>query len=129
MLRGILQFSNINEQNLRVMKKLFLVMFMLMSNYLFSQTTLYTDNDGDGVIEYTLIRNNGSIEEEGYYLNGKMVGTWTSYYTNGVINIRANFKNGLRHGSWTIYEESGKIKFEIIYKDGIREKVIEHHYN
>ena len=102
---------------------------MLMSNYLFSQTTQFTDNDGDGVIEYTLLRNNGTIEEEGFYFNGKMVGTWVPYYPSGTINIKANFRDGLRHGSWLIYDENQKIKFEVLYANGTREKVIEHHYN
>ena len=111
------------------MKRTLLIMFMLISNYLFSQTTLYTDNDGDGVIEYTLLRPNGSVEEEGFYLNGKMVKTWISYFEDGKVSIKANFKNGLRHGSWLIYDENGNIKYEILYSEGIRKKVIEHHYN
>lgn len=53
------------------MKKILLIITLFISFNSFAQQAIYTDNDGDGVIEYTLKNEMGNVMETGYYLNGR----------------------------------------------------------
>lgn len=109
-------------------KLLFLISFFVFQS-LYSQTTEFTDNNGDGVIEYRLISQNGILLEEGFYFNNKMVGTWKLYTQDGKLQMVAKFKNGLKHGTWLIYDEKGRIKTEIVYVQNYKESAVEHKYS
>ena len=109
-------------------KLLFLISFFVFQS-LYSQTTEFTDNNGDGVIEYKLISQNGILLEEGFYFNNKMVGTWKLYTQDGKLQMVAKFKNGLKHGTWLIYDEKGRIKTEIVYTQNHKESAVEHRYS
>ena len=53
------------------MKNLIILVLVLMSLPTFAQQSIYTDNDGDSIIEYTLLNKEGKVEETGFYVNGK----------------------------------------------------------
>ena len=110
------------------MKKILFLLSFLMFQNLYSQTTQFTDNDGDGVIEYKLVSTSGIVLEEGFYFNNKMVGTWHLYNDNGTVQMVARFKNGLKHGKWLIYDNKGRVKTEIVYVQGRKESATEHRY-
>jgi antitoxin component YwqK of YwqJK toxin-antitoxin module len=110
------------------MKKILFLLSFLMFQSLYSQTTEFTDNNGDGVIEYRLVSTNGTLLEEGYYFNNKMVGTWRLYTNSGDLQMVAQFRNGLKHGKWLIYDEKGRVKTEIVYVQNRKESATEHRY-
>jgi antitoxin component YwqK of YwqJK toxin-antitoxin module len=97
------------------MKQTFTILLFLFGFNLLSQTALYTNNDGDNIIEYTLQGEDGKVIETGYYLNNKMHGTWTSYYPSGKTQAIVKFKNGLRHGKWSFFDESGRVLMVVTY--------------
>lgn len=111
------------------MKKILSVVFFMMFVSLYSQTTVLTDNNGDGIIEYQLVSKEGTTLEEGFYYNGKMFGTWRLYTTEGNLQMVARFKDGLKHGRWIIYDEKGRVKTEVVYNNGYRQSASEHRYN
>lgn len=94
----------------------------------YAQQATYTDNDGDGVIEYVLRDNNGKVIETGFYYNRKMVGTWTSYFPSGKKHTVAKFKNGVKHGNWLMYNESGQVVFNVLFKEGKKVSATQHSY-
>lgn len=110
------------------MKKLILLIFILIGTTLSAQTTQYTDDNGDGVIEYCLFADNGKKIEEGYYYNGQMYGTWRSYHKNGNLQTIAKFKDGVKHGKWLFYNENGNLIFEVTYERGQKILATEHRY-
>ena len=61
---------------------------------------------------------NGQIEEERNYIDGKREGKYTYYYENGKIRKEGNFKDDEMDGKWIWYYENGQIRFEGNYKDG-----------
>lgn len=110
------------------MKKILLFWSLVLGFSMLAQKAHYTDNDGDGVIEYVLVSQNGQVLETGSYYNQKKVRTWTSYHPNGGKQTVAKFKNGLRHGNWFMYDEKGLLVFEITYNEGKKVSASQHSY-
>jgi len=110
------------------MKKILLILGFIIGVSANAQNATYTDNDGDGVIEYVLKNNEGIVLETGFYYNRKKVKTWTAYYPDGKKQIVARFKNGARHGLWSMYDQNGNVVFKIVYKDGKRVSASQHSY-
>ena len=110
------------------MKNILLILCFLLSIEGFSQQSIYTDEDGDGVIEYTQVSKDGKLVEKGFYYNGKMVGTWTSYYPSGKKQVIAKFKSGVKHGTWYIYDNEGRVVVEVEYKDWLKVSATQHKY-
>ena len=60
-------------------------------------------------------------EEYMYYLKGgKEVkhGSHKYWYDNGQINYEENYKDGKRHGLYKRWYENGQVMYEYNYKDG-----------
>lgn len=110
------------------MKKVLFIFSLVFGLSMSAQNATYTDQDGDGVIEYVLKDNSGKVLETGSYYNQKKVRTWTSYHPNGKKQTVARFKNGVRHGNWYMYDENGLLVFEITYKDGKKVSASQHSY-
>lgn len=110
------------------MKNILVILFSILSFGVFAQKAIYTDYDGDGIVEYNLYSDDGSILETGFYYNSKRTGTWTSYYPNGKKQIVAKFKGGVKHGKWFMYDQSGRLITEVTYKDGKKISASQHAY-
>jgi antitoxin component YwqK of YwqJK toxin-antitoxin module len=110
------------------MKNILLMITLLISFNSFAQQAIYTDNDGDGIIEYTLKNEMGNVMETGYYLNGKMTGTWTLYFPNGKKQMVAKFKNGIKHGTWLIYDGNNRLVTEVVYDNNKKLKATQRQY-
>jgi antitoxin component YwqK of YwqJK toxin-antitoxin module len=111
------------------MKTILIITLLFLTSNLFAQKTIYTDNSGNGVIEYTLIDKDGKIQEKGFYFNNKRTGTWTRYSSSGQKCEVAKFKDGKRHGTWSFYDETGKKIFEVVYRDNKKISASEHRYS
>jgi len=61
---------------------------------------------------------NGKLEFEGEYLNGKRNGNGKEYDSNGKIISEVTFKNGLKNGKFKQYYSDGKILLEGEYLNG-----------
>jgi antitoxin component YwqK of YwqJK toxin-antitoxin module len=103
--------------NLHNMKNILFFILVLFSTNIFAQRAIYTDNDGDGILEYTLQNTNGKVIETGYYYNGKMHGTWTSFYPSGKKQAVVKFKNGMKHGKWFFYDQQGRTITTVTYEN------------
>jgi antitoxin component YwqK of YwqJK toxin-antitoxin module len=109
------------------MKKIFTLFAVLLTFPILAQNAIYTDQDGDGVIEYELFKD-GLVIEKGFYYNGKMTGTWTSFTPDGKKQMVAKFKNGVKHGYWYVYDNKGRVVTEILYKDDKKVSATQHKY-
>lgn len=99
------------------MKKLFTTLFIVFGFSLFGQQAYLDDWNADGVMEYVKYSDDGKKIEEGYVIDGKYHGKWTSYYTDGTIRVIARFKNGIKHGTWSFYNENGELTHEVVYEN------------
>ena len=55
---------------------------------------------------------NGKIQSETYWVNGKQEGTWKIYYPNGTLKQTSSWKAGKENGPEINYHENGKIESE-----------------
>jgi len=69
--------------------------------------------------KYTEYYKTGEVEEENYFVNGKLEGSHTEYYKSGQIEEEGTFKKGKLEGKYIHYDINGSIKKEeIYYKNG-----------
>jgi antitoxin component YwqK of YwqJK toxin-antitoxin module len=99
------------------MKKIFTIIILIFSINMYSQTSTYTDYDGDGLIEYSKQNEQGRVIETGFYYNNKMHGTWISYYPSGKKQSIVKFRNGVKHGKWIFLDESGRTLLVVLYEN------------
>ncbi|HYG52811.1 MAG TPA: hypothetical protein VD905_18030 [Flavobacteriales bacterium] len=72
---------------------------------------------GKGLAKVTWYFDNGIVAEEGFYLNGKKHGTWTSYNEKGQKKVIANWLSDKKDGSLYVLHENGLVKYEVVYSD------------
>lgn len=58
---------------------------------------------------YETFYENGSLQETGYIVKGKLEGFGITYYENGKIESTSTFKNGLYNGAIIFYDQNGEI--------------------
>lgn len=63
---------------------------------------------------------NGKLENETDYKDGKKNGLSEWYWENGILGQRGNLKNGKKNGLLEMFNQNGKLIRSVIYKDGIR---------
>ena len=60
---------------------------------------------------------NGNLESEANFKDGKKEGLFKKYYENGDLKSEANFKDGKGNGIGKIYYPNGNLESEISVKD------------
>lgn len=58
---------------------------------------------------------NGKVQAETSYIDGKMDGNCRTYYESGVLLSESSFKDNMMHGARKEYYKSGKLKREDIW--------------
>ena len=71
---------------------------------------------------------NGQLEEEGNYKNGKKDGLWKEYYENGQLSSEEEFKDDKRDGLRKSYYENGQLEEEGNYKNGKKDGLWKEYY-
>lgn len=62
---------------------------------------------------------NGQIESEKNYKDGKLEGKFIDWYKNGQKFIEGNYKDFKPDDKWTFWKKNGKKEEERFYKDNI----------
>ena len=88
----------------------FSFLFFLFISPVFSQQTVVEKTYPDG--SSSLVR--------GYDKHGALIKE-ISYYENGQIDYEGEFKEGKEHGKWTYYYKDGQKMYVEIYKNGFEE--------
>ncbi len=104
--------------------------FLILS--IFSFSISFAGNDKDKKDEsgsYTLYYENGTIQEQGKWVDGKNLGEFVRYYENGIKSQEFYFdKNGNRSGIQSYYYNNGNPRMVGNWKNG-RESGIVIFYN
>lgn len=83
------------------MKKYMIIAAILMSGSIFAQNIVPPQLDAAGEkVRVTYYYENGKIQQEGFYKDGKLNGTWVSYDENGNKNAIGEYTNGVKTGRW-----------------------------
>ena len=59
----------------------------------------------DGKIQATYFHENGEVAQQGFFLNEKRHGEWTSYNVKGEKTAQAEFNKGVKTGKWFIWSD------------------------
>ena len=97
------------------MKKLFITAMLVVSGALFAQDDNAKHEVVDQMVKSTFYHDNGQVQQEGFYKNGKVHGEWISYNMNGEKVAIGKYENGKKVGKWFFW--SGADLMEVDYTD------------
>jgi uncharacterized protein len=60
----------------------------------------------------------GKVSSSGLYENDVAVGNWKYFFEDGTISTSGDFVGGKKNGYWSAYNPAGKLKSEITYNGG-----------
>ncbi len=86
--------------------------------------TLIVENYRGGVFEgpyRKYFEDLPQVQQKGQFTDGRMEGTWTSYYSNGELRERVAFANNQEEGPFREWHDNGKLKAEGTYRNGDNE--------
>jgi antitoxin component YwqK of YwqJK toxin-antitoxin module len=84
------------------------------------------DFDGkDGILRKYY--DNGVLQSEFIYKDGKLNGLCRTFYENGSIKSRENYRDDKLDGLSKVYYENGKLMADIFYREG--KKIYETYYD
>lgn len=112
------------------MKKLLIIIALCLPAWVASAapggTRIKTIVDlGKGLNKVTWYYENGNVAEEGFYLQGKKHGTWTSFDESGNKNGVANWNRDKKEGDCYVMHPNGQIKYHLVYSDNKKVKAAE----
>ncbi|QCX40803.1 nicotinic acid mononucleotide adenyltransferase [Aureibaculum algae] len=105
------------------MKKLAVLLIVFCVSFSFAQekdNKVKLEKKGD-VTEATFYYDNGEIDQQGFFKDGKLHGTWTSYNLTGEKIAVGNYEAGEKVGKW-IFKTNDVLK-EVDYSNDQIEKV------
>lgn len=72
-------------------------------------------NDGSGLVRATVYGTNGTILEQGEYLNGYREGVYTEFHANGFIKSTVGYVNGKKQGQYIFIDDKGQLQERSTY--------------
>ncbi len=81
------------------------------------QADTYTQ-DGE-TVTVTRYYDDGSVREQGSYMNDVPNGKWVQFSQEGEVMMEAYFTNGKKDGTWLVYRDNGATLIEMEYSNNI----------
>lgn len=107
------------------MKKLGILVAVLFSGVIFAQDAKPVLEPFGKKVKATYFYENGQVQQEGYFENGKLEGIWISYNEAGDKIATGEYKAGVKTGKWFFWsEKEGKSSLcEVDFSNNQIEKV------
>ena len=100
------------------MKNIFIIIATLITSIVMAQNVKPTyEKLDDDTIKGTFYHENGKIQQQGFYKNGKLHGQWISYNAEGEKVAQGTYDNGVKVDTWYFYD--GKSLSEISYENNV----------
>ncbi len=87
------------------MKNIAIIALLLVSTLTFAQEKSPKLEEVNGLVKATYYFDNGQIQQEGFFKEGKLEGKWISYDVNGNKKAIAEYTNGQKTGKWFFWNE------------------------
>ena len=126
------------------MKKLIITLFVLITSFTAnakeyngnevkdcSQNAIFMFCDLEGEPITGVVKSyyeNGNLEAEGNFKDGKLEGLGKEYYENGNLKGEKNYKDGKLEGLSKAYYDNGNLKAEVNFKDDKPEGLFKVYY-
>ncbi|MDO8316933.1 MAG: membrane-binding protein [Flavobacterium sp.] len=85
------------------MKKYIILTALLFSAIAFAQENNPKLEAVGDLVKTTYYYENGKVQQEGFFKNGKLEGIWISFDVNGNKLSVANYENGEKTGKWLFW--------------------------
>ncbi len=82
------------------MKNLIMTLVLFLSGIITAQEVEPKFEIIDNKVKATYYYENGAVKEQGFYLDGKLHGTWVSYSVNGEKEAMGEYSLGHKTGKW-----------------------------
>ncbi len=87
------------------MKKFAVIVTMLLTSAIFAQSKPVLELSGKKV-KATYFYENGQVQQEGYFENGKLDGKWVSFSENGDKIASGEYVAGVKTGKWFFWSQN-----------------------
>ena len=87
------------------MKKILILSAFVVSGFAFAQEIKPVLEQEGNLVKATYYYENGQIQQQGFFKNGKLEGQWVSYDENGVKKSIGEFANGEKTGKWVFWND------------------------
>ena len=87
------------------MKKYMIIGTVLISSMLFAQAKQPKLEIVDNEVKATYYYDNGQIQQQGFFKNGKLEGKWVAYDNNGNKKSIGEYSNGNKIGKWFFWND------------------------
>ncbi|WP_395053451.1 toxin-antitoxin system YwqK family antitoxin [Flavobacterium sp.] len=87
------------------MKNITIIALFLVSTLTFAQDKSPKLEEVNGLVKATYYFDNGQIQQEGFFKEGKLDGKWISYNESGNKVAIAEYTNGEKTGKWFFWNE------------------------
>ncbi|MGA9637234.1 toxin-antitoxin system YwqK family antitoxin [Flavobacterium sp.] len=89
------------------MKKYIVLVAVFVSVITFAnETKPKLEATKDNIVKATYYHENGQVQQQGAFKNGKLHGEWVSYDENGNKIAIAEYNNGAKVGKWFLWNDS-----------------------
>lgn len=88
------------------MKKLVILVAVLFSVVIFAQDSKPVLEPFGKRIKATYFYENGQVQQEGYFVNGKLDGIWVSYNESGDKIASGEYVDGVKTGKWFFWSQN-----------------------
>ena len=97
------------------MKKIMILGALVISALTFAQDVKPKLEQEGQLVKATYYHENGQMQQEGFFRDGKLVGIWVSYDVNGVKKAIGEYSNGQKIGKWLFWND--KTLSEVDYSE------------
>lgn len=81
--------------------------------------TIEPYNDGSGLVRVTGYASDGTVLEQGDYLNGYREGVYTEFHANGFIKSTVGYVQGKKQGQYVLIDDRGQVQERSTYHNDI----------
>jgi len=91
------------------MKKYVLMASLLVSGLSFAQEINPKLEEVDGLVKATYYYDNGVVQQQGFFKDGKLDGKWVSFDESGNKKAEAQYSNGEKVGKWMFWNQDNSV--------------------
>ena len=87
------------------MKRYLIAVALVFSGMIYAQDSKPILEPFGKKVKATYFYDNGQVQQEGYFENGKLEGYWVSYNEDGTKNASGFYKEGAKVGKWFFWKD------------------------
>ena len=87
------------------MKKILILSALFSSVFAFAQSQKPVLEQEGNLVKATYYYDNGKIQQQGYFKDGKLTGVWIAYDEQGNKKSSGEYSNGQKTGKWFFWNQ------------------------